>query len=166
VNDIRTREEIDAVAAYTSVDGAQRAVAHLVSLGYDERDLGIGPRDFEVVDQHPLRRRLGRWLRVGAITGTSAMAVIAIGGEVGWRALVDSVLPAVVWGAVVGMVLGIVVALVSYRRRKAVEFAPSPDLVAPTRFEVVVNHDQDRARHGLAKWWDPQARPAAWRQPA
>jgi hypothetical protein len=41
-----------------------------------------------------------------------------------------------------------------------------PDAVAPTRYEVVVERDRDRARHRLARWWDPTAQPAGRQRPA
>ena len=88
------------MAAYATVDGAELAVAHLVSLGYDEHDVGIGPRDFEVVDRHPLRAGVNRWLRVGLLTGAGATAAVTVGREIGGQALVGTVLPMVAWGAI------------------------------------------------------------------
>jgi hypothetical protein len=161
-----TKQDNDSVAAYATVEGAEKAVAHLVGLGYDEHDVGIAPRDFEVVDQHPVRRLFGRWLRVGLVGGLGSMTVIAIGREVGWDALVGSVLPLVAWGAVLGVVAGLVAGIVAYRRHRAEALLTPPDAIAPTRYEVVVDRDRDRARHGLAKWWDPSAPPAGWQQPA
>ena len=161
-----TGEGIAAVAAYATVDGAELAVAHLVSLGYDEHDVGIGPRDFEVVDRHPLRAGVNRWLRVGLLTGAGATAAVTVGREIGGQALVGTVLPMVAWGAIFGLLAGLAVAVVSYRRDRAKAFVSAPDVVAPTRYEVVVDRDHDRARHGLAKWWDPSAPPAGWQQPA
>ena len=156
----------DAVAAYASVEGAERAVAHLVRLGYDEHDLGIGPRDFEAVDPYPFRRMLGRGLRWGTAGGAGALTVFAVGREIGFQALRETVLPLVAWGAAGGLLVGLVTALVAFRRYRATSFLSGPDEVAPTRFEVVVGRDQDEARHGLATWWDPAAPPAGWQQPA
>lgn len=161
-----TMYEPVAVATYASAEGAERAVAHLVGLGYDERELGIAPRAFEAVDQHPLRRRLRRWSLLGLTAATTGMTIVALARELTWRAWVDSVLPLVAWGALGGTVAGVVVALVAHRRERRRQVVPSPDVVAPTRFEVVVGRDPDRARHGLARWWDPAAPPARWQQPA
>jgi hypothetical protein len=155
-----------AVAAYATLDGAERAVTHLVSLGYDEHDVGIGPRDFEVVDQHPLRRLLRRGLRWGVIAGAATMTAIALGREIGGDALLASVLPLIAWGVLGGLVVGLVAGVVAYRQHRAHSFLAPPDVIVPTRFEVVVDRDHDQARHGLARWWDPAATPAGWQQPA
>ena len=160
------RQHSDAVAAYATADAAERAIAHLVSLGYDERDVGIGPRDFERVDRHPLRGLLARWLRWGVIGGAATMTVVALGREMSGDTLVGSVLPLVASGVLGGLVLGVIVAVVAYRQHRARSLVPPPDVIAPTRYEVVVSRDPDRARHGLARWWDPAAPPAGWRQPA
>jgi hypothetical protein len=34
-------------------------------------------------------------------------------------------------------------------------------LLAPARFDVYCTAEADRARHLLARWWDPAARPVA-----
>jgi hypothetical protein len=160
VNRSRTREQNGAVAAYATVEGAEKAVAHLVGLGYDEHDVGIAPRDFEVVGQHPMRHLLGRWLRVGFVAGLAAMTVIAVSREIGGTALVDSVLPLIGWGGVIGGVVGLLSGIVAYQRHHSTGFLTPPEVIAPTRYEVVVDRDRDRARHGLAQWWDPEAPPA------
>jgi hypothetical protein len=69
-------------------------------------------------------------------------------------------------GAIGGALLGLVVALVIHRRERAQTAFSPPETIAPTRYEVVVDRDRDRARHGLAKWWDPAAPPAGWQQSA
>lgn len=155
-----------AVAAYASLEGAERAVSHLVSLGYDEHDVGIGPRDFDVADPHPVRRSLRAGARRGGIVGLAAMAVIGVWWEVGTAAVTDTILPLVAIGGAAGLLTGIVVAAIAYRRRRARAFGPAPEALVPTRYEVVVERDRDRARHGLARWWDPAAPPARWQQPA
>jgi hypothetical protein len=153
------------VAAYDSLEGAERAATHLVRLGYDEVDVGIGPRDFEVVDDS-LRRLLRRWLKLGALVGIALAGVIALVGEVGADALLRQVLPAVAWGAVAGLALGLVAALFAYWRHRARAFPAPPEVVAPTRFEILVEGDREQARHRLARWWDPEAPPAGSQGPA
>jgi hypothetical protein len=163
---MRTHEESDSVAAYATVNGAEKAVTHLVSLGYDEHDVGIAPRNFEIVDQHPMRRLLGRWLRMGLLAGLASTTVVAVGRELGADALVDSVAPLIAAGTAIGAVAGLVIGIVAYRRHRAKTFLTSPDVIAPTRFEVMVDRERDRARHGLARWWDPAAPPGARQQHA
>jgi hypothetical protein len=166
MNGLQITHDDDAVATYATVDGAERAVAHLVSLGYDERDVGIAPRDFEVVDPRGGTRSLGDWTRMGLIAGAASMALIAVSRQITTEALFDSVLPLIALGVVVGAALGFVLGIASWRSRRRSDFLPAPDELAPTRFEVVVDRERDRARHGLARWWDPAAPPAEWQQPA
>jgi hypothetical protein len=88
------------------------------------------------------------------------MTALALGREIGGEALVESIVPLVASGALGGLVLGLVVALVAYRGHRARLFVAPPDVIAPTRYEVVVDRDHARARHSLAMWWDPDAPPA------
>ena len=157
----RTTDQTNAVATYESLQGAERAVTHLVSLGYDEHDLGIGPRDFEVVEQPSLRCLVGRWLRWGWVVGIATMTGIALVRELDGETIVGSVLPMVAWGAAGGLVIGTILGLVAYRRHRAHSFLTQPDVMAATRFDVVVDRTHDKAGHALATWWDPSARPLA-----
>ena len=161
----RSTQEPDAVAAYATATGAERAVSHLVSLGYDEHEVGIAPRDFHITDRHPLWRRLGSWLRYGAAIGALAGLLIELGRRLGIDVIVRAVVPAVAVGIGIGVVLGAVVAIVGHRRAKMQNGVPT-DVLAPGRYDIVVGRDPDRARHGLAKWWDPAAPPSNWRQTA
>ena len=166
MNRTQTTDHAVVVAAYETLDGAERAATHLVTLGYSEHDVGIAPRSFEEVDPHPLRRLLATGVRRGAIGGVIGASALALGRELGLRTLVESILPVVAWGVLAGVVIGGLVAVATYRRQRArAAFTPPKD-IAPTRYEVVVDRDPDRARHGLARWWDPAARPTRWQQPA
>ncbi len=166
MNTLRIKQDDDAVATYTTLEGAARAVAHLISLGYDQRDVGIAPRDFEVIDPHPDRSSLSQWTWVGLIAGAASMAVVAVGREIGAKALFESVVPLIAWGVVIGAAAGFAVGLVSLWHHRRAAMLPPPEEIAPTRYEVMVDRDRDRARHRLANWWDPAAPPAEWQQPA
>lgn len=158
-------EEQGTVATYASIEGAELAVTHLVGLGYDEHDVGIAPRDFVTVDPHPLRRRVRRWGRFGIVLGAATMTVVALAQQLTWRIWLDDVLPSIGLGAIAGVAIGIVAGLVAHRRQRRHQTIAPPTTVAPTTFEVVVGRDPERARHGLARWWDPAAPPARWQQP-
>jgi hypothetical protein len=147
----------DAIAAYATLEGAERAVAHLVSCGYDEHEVQIGPRDYEVVDEHPLGRVLRTWLPRGAVVGAIVAAAAAIGAEVGSDALIGTVLPLALWGLAIGAVIGLFAAAVAYRVELARTFLSAPDVLEPTRFEVIAEHHAEQAGHDLARWWDPEA---------
>jgi hypothetical protein len=156
------------VAAYTTppLTGAERAVSHLISLGYGEEELAIAPRGFEVVERHPLGRRVRAWTKVGCALGIAAGAAVEVERRIGRAQLWEAVVPTLLVGAVVGLALGLVVAVVTHHRGRRRAFGTAPDVVAPHRYEVVVQGDPERARHGLARWWDPSAPPARWQQPA
>jgi hypothetical protein len=160
------RPDAGPVAAYVTLDGAERAVTHLVGLGFAETDVGIAPRNFAVVDPHPLRCDLRRGVERGGVIGMVALAAVVLVQEIGAGALVKSVLPTAAAGAMAGALFGLIVAVVIHRNRRAGAMLSAPEPVAPTRFEIVVERDRDRARHGLAKWWDPAAPPAGSQQPA
>ncbi|WP_421119739.1 hypothetical protein ACE2AJ_20685 [Aquihabitans daechungensis] len=164
---VRSQTLGDPVAAYASLEGAERAVSHLVSHGYDEEEVGIAPRAFEEVDRHPFRELLDTWLlRWGLIGGASIAALLAVVSEVGVDALVESVLPTMAWGAAAGVAIGLVIAVVAYRIEKARTFFTAEVELEPTRFEVVADQHPDRARNDLARWWDPAAPSAGWEPPA
>jgi hypothetical protein len=74
-------------------------------------------------------------------------------------------LPMIALGVLVGGASGTVLAITVHRRRRSTAFQTPPEAIAPTRFEVVVDRDRDRARHRLARWWDPTAPPAGSQQP-
>ena len=71
----RSRQE---VASYETLHGASHAATRLVELGFDEQDVAISPREFQVMERHPLRRRLRTGLRVGAITGATAAGLVRL----------------------------------------------------------------------------------------
>jgi hypothetical protein len=153
------------VAAYATLDGAEKAVEHLVSLGYDERDVGISPRGFEIVRDGPDAPRPTRSAAVGLIAGLGAMTVVALAREISLEVLAGSVLPLVLWGGLLGTAAGFIVGLLARRHVRARTFGFGEE-IAPTRYQVVVDRDQDTARHRLARWWDPEAPPVGWRQSA
>jgi hypothetical protein len=59
------------------------------------------------------------------------------------------------------VLLGVIV----HRRGREVTFGPDPERLVPHRYVVLVDHEPARARHGLARWWDPAAPPPGRQQP-
>lgn len=155
----------EAVGAYASLEGAERAVAHLVSCGYDEEDVAIGPRDYEPVDPNGFARLAVRWLGRGVAVGAGAMAAIAVAREISWDAVEQAVVPFLLWGAAAGGFVGLVVAFVLHRIAAAHTYFSEPAELEPQRFEVVAERDPKRARNDLARWWDPAA-PSAGLDPS
>lgn len=162
MTDTAYRSDRDDVASYATLDGACEAAAHLVEVGFDERDVAISPRGFRVVDTHSLEDRVRNGFRLGAIAGaivTGAGALIAIGG---WAALFATMVPAVVLGLIGGSVLGVLLAIARHIRTRRTRFGAEQPELAPGQFDITVGHDHDRANHQLAGWWRPTAVPARW----
>ncbi len=158
-NELDARPET--VGSFESLDGAARAVSHLVELQYDPTDVGIAPKGFELIDNDRLLPRAASGLRTGAITGAIVVGASLILRAVGFDELVGTVLPAVGLAAVFGALGGLVVAVVRHRREAAMRFGVRRRELMPTTFDVVVTHQPDRACHDLARWWDPKSRPAS-----
>ncbi len=145
------------VSSFESLDGAARAVNHLVELRYDPSDVAIAPKDFEVVTDGGLSRRLASGLRVGAIIGAIVVGMIAVVRAIGIDALAQRVLPTVALAMVSGALAGLVVAGIRYRYVEAMSLDLRRPELAPTSFDIVVTRQPDRASHDLARWWDPAA---------
>lgn len=156
----------ETVARYESVDGAIRAAAHLIGLGYDPDDITISPRDYQVVDDTRLLRRVAANVkRYGVIAGC-LVAALVVAASVGLDTLVQSVLPAMIIAAITGAFVGVVAAVVQHRRASVLTWDPKQQTVAPTSFDIGVADDADSANRDLARWWDPAAPPAPWRRSA
>jgi hypothetical protein len=144
------------VAAYETLRGAAMAVEHLGDLGDDVRDVTIMPAAVQYVpDPTPLIR----WRTAASAAGFTGLLAGAIGAAARW--LDDGLSAAglaafLVLGAVAGMVTGVAVAGLDRRRDSA---ASAPDLRAGW-YEVVCVERPDARNHALARWWDPDARPA------
>lgn len=146
------------IAAYQSLDGAVRAAAHLVELGYNVDQIAIAPKSFRVVAPHPLRRRLALGVRYGGIIGGLAGAIYSIVALGGAGAIVGTFAPALGLALLVGISSGVLLAAVRHHWVWARTFETVDNLV-PTRFEITVQHVADDAQHDLAQWWDPTAPP-------
>lgn len=151
-----------AVGAYRTLEGAELAAAHLVGCGYDEDDVRIAPRDYEVIDEGGLGAEVARWGRWGILGGAAAMAGAAVVSQVGWTELVEAMAPAALWGALIGGLVGIVAAVIAHRVHAAHTYFTAVADLEPTRFEIVAGRDPDRARNDLARWWNPAAPSAGW----
>ena len=164
---VSTRTE-DRIASYDTPDAATLAVSHLVALDYDPKDVAIVPAEFEKIEEPRLRGEVLRGFRVGVIAAACAAAAFAVLGAVGLGTVVRTGLPALLVGAAVGAVGGPLVAATAWWRRRQTAIGPLPQDVAPSRFDVVVRRRPGDARHMLARWRDPAAPPAGWRdrQPA
>ena len=148
------------IGSFQSLEGAARAVSHLVELRYDPDDVAIEPKRFEVVARGRLRDRLRRGFGRGALVGALTMSAAAVTTAIGLDRLVRSILPSVAIAAGVGACIGIVAAVVHHRRSSFLADVSSAPQLRPTTFDVVVDRRQtDAARHDLARWWDPAAPP-------
>jgi hypothetical protein len=152
----------DGVAAYATLRGACKAASHLVELGFDEHDVVIRPRQFHVAPTAHLREEVGAGARAGAAAGAaialaSALAIWASLDGRFWAVLCTAAL-----GAVIGVVIGTARAIVHAREADRAGDGHGCPALAPERFEVVVDGDEHRAGHELARWWDVEAVPAGW----
>jgi hypothetical protein len=154
------------VASYATFDGALRAATHLVELEYQPADVAISPRDFHVVDHDRLLPRLVRAARRGAVFVASAAAGMWLAWTVGASALAGTLIPLTIAAGIAGALAGAVVGVVQHRRARVVTWGNRRPELEPTAFDVVVGADPARADHDLARWWDPAAPPARWRQSA
>lgn len=148
------------VACYETLAGASRAASRLVELGYDEDEILIAPHGFRVADEHPLRGRLRRGARLGTVCGASALGIMSLISVAGFDAIVTAVVPAIMIGAVVGLAVALPVAAARHRQLRTRAFGRPPEELAPERFGIVVAREAARARHQLARWWNPSAPPA------
>jgi hypothetical protein len=156
----------DRVGRFQSLDGAARAVNHLVELRYDPADVAIVPKDFEVVEADRLRDRVRRGVGLGAVIGTVVMGGISVVATIGVEQLVRSTLPYIALSATAGACIGIVVGVIRHRLLSAFAIVDVPRELRSTTFDVVVDRESDAARHDLESWWDPAAPPAQRRHAA
>jgi hypothetical protein len=156
----------DPVARYATLDGALRAATHLVELDYEPADVAVSPRDFELVEPDRLRTRVLRGIRQGAALSTVVVVGVWLLSTIGPDALVGTLAPLALAAAVVGAIGGVVAGVVQHRRAKVMTWGIERPELVPHSFDVVVNEDPDQAGHELARWWDPDAPPARWRQSA
>jgi hypothetical protein len=158
-------ESAERIQSFESLDGAARAVSHLVELKYDPASVAIAPRDFEETrTRRSLPGKMAAGLRTGAIAGAAVIGGVAVVAVTGVSDLVRSVLPAVAVATLVGAFVGVVTALIAYRRESAQTFGVPRSELRPTTFDVVVGREADDARHDLARWWDPAAPPVQLRR--
>jgi hypothetical protein len=155
--DHRTREP---VGAFASLDGAGRATAHLVELGYEPDDVSIGPRDFAPVETPRLGDRIPRAAGHGAIWAGAVVASVAIVATIGLAPVITVVVPATLGAAVLGALIGAVDAIYRHRRSMPLRIPGRPPALRATAFDVRVERSTGEARHDLAQWWDPAAVPA------
>jgi hypothetical protein len=153
---IGTRER---VGSYETLDGAALAVSHLVELEYDPGDVAIAPRDFDVVETSRLRDRVRGSAIRGAVAAGAVIGAAGVVATIGFGELVRFVLPLALVATLVGAGAGIVAALVGHRRASLFVDPNQARGLTPTRFDVVVDRWAGGARHELARWWDPAARP-------
>jgi hypothetical protein len=156
------------VACYETLDGAARAASHLVELHHHADAISIRPSDYEVVTCDRARERVVRGLTVGGVVGAVLTTVVVLIDLVGASQLVRSFIPAVAIGAAVGACASALLAAVRHRRASALLVSDCEKSWQATRFDVVVSAEGKpaMARHDLARWWDPDARPAAPRRRA
>jgi hypothetical protein len=154
------------VASYESIDGAVRAVTHLVELQYDPKDVAISPDDYRVDDRDRLGRRLARGLKRGSLIGALTVGLLWTLSAIGFDALFGTVLPAVAAATVLGALAGVVTAIVQHRRAQTMTWGMSEPRLVPRSFAVVVSDDDEQANHDLARWWDPAASPSHWKRSA
>jgi hypothetical protein len=143
--------------SFESLDGAERAVAHLADEGIGEDEVAIVPRELRVRPIRPFRSlfRIGvpTGVLTGALLGGVAGATVWGTGTVPWWAIGLWVIR----GVVIGLVAALLVALVGARRATGGDGGEDPHLEAG-HFDVTAASQPGRARHLLARWWDPAAR--------
>lgn len=144
------------VATYADVRGAALAVEHLVGRGFDPLDIQVRPGDLRVRSialahvSHAPRRR-----------GALIVAVLTVALWTRWHGTTasDLLLATIVAVLFAGLAYAGEDAALRFRRRRR---ARSTNTLVARRFQVLVARDQRRAELELARWWDPEATPAAW----
>ena len=149
----------EAIASFETADGAAAATSHLVELGYAEHEVGIEPHAYEIVRPNGLGTTTARYVRLAAVAGAVIAAVVAAFVTVEADGL-RAVAMAGVAGLCLGAILGAAFGVVRFLRRRSQRFVDDPDRMRPNRFDVIVSREPERGNHALARWWDPDARPA------
>lgn len=153
--------QTEQIASYNSLDGAVRAVCHLVDLDYPPEEIAIAPKRFHAVDRDRLAPLLRHGLGVGATVAAAVTIVVTLVANLGLATLVDSVLVPTAIAAALGAVGGAAIELFRRHRERVTHWGTPPAELEPTSFDVVVTRDAEVAGHDLARWWDPRAQPAS-----
>lgn len=151
------------VAAYETLTGAELAVDHLRAFGDDPGDVMIVPADVSpaaaVIGRTRWRTAVATGVTTGAVTSLVAVGLLwdrtALSG--GWLATL------ILAGITAGVCIGVAIAVLD-RRTDANRGLPA-DIMRAERFEVRCTRRTDAARHTLARWWNPSARPASGSPP-
>lgn len=147
------------IASYSDVRGAALAVEHLLGRGFEPRDVQVRPAELRIrpialapVPDEP--RRLG----------VVIVALLTVALWTRWHGATSSqLLLAITAAALVGgLAYAAEAGALRLRRRRR---RRAGNTVVARRFEVLVARDHQRAEHELARWWDPEAPPAAWSGP-
>jgi hypothetical protein len=150
----------DRVGTFATLDGAARAVSHLVELDYDPATVAIAPQGYATVEPQRLRDRIGPAVVRSVARTTVAVAAVTIVISLGIDTLVGVVAPAVAIAAAAGAILGLLAAIHAHRRASFLAVPDVAPTLRPTTFDVLVDRAGASARHDLARWWDPLAPPA------
>jgi hypothetical protein len=146
------------VAIYASYAGAVLAAKHLIETGHEADDVVIAARHLhDPLDRPWASRRLRIAQLLTACLSFVAMVVTIV---LAWSAgsLVRTTLLASA-SALSVIVLGVSLASWSTTRRWESDVSARPAL-EPDHFDVLCGDEPAAARHALARWWDPRARPA------
>jgi hypothetical protein len=148
------------VAQYGDGRGAALAAAHLIDCGFPEGEFTVRPADMEMEPAACHRLPNTRQTMVAAAVTSALVAVVATFAAMGFG-------PGPVFLAVVAGGLAALVGAGSARiARRALEWRVqrAAHLVHAGTFQIVVRPGRaDEAEHALARWWDPEARPAGRR---
>lgn len=148
----------ETIASFETADGAAAAAVHLVELGYAEREVGIEPHGYRIVDAPGLGARMAAGARRWSLAG------VALGVGVALRMVLDvgEAVTVLLAGAIAGIVGGATGALagaVQHLRHRARTIGVPTTRLEADGYGVVVTRDPAQANHALARWWDPAARP-------
>jgi hypothetical protein len=146
-----------AVASYRDLRGAALAVRYLMSRGWSGDNVLVRPDGLRpkpaALDLVPDEARRVPAIIVGALAGVAVVAIIGLS--------IASVTLGIVTAFSAGAAVYAIDDLRLRRRRARVRAAASA--VEVERFDVVCSIDAAAANHELARWWDPDARPASAR---
>jgi hypothetical protein len=101
-------------------------------------------------------------VRWGAIAGGVLAGLAGLASLAGLAKAVSTLVPGVLLGAALGLLAGAVGAVVVQLYESRRSFGSPNEYLVPSRYEVVVDEDRDRANNSLARWWDPSAPPVTW----
>jgi hypothetical protein len=150
--------DVACVGSFRTAYAAELAIDHLAEHGFERQRLHVRPADLAPTHGWQARtRRRPRNARSLAIGLTPAAVLITVAilsplSVAGW--LYAGSLTASAISAAVGVCL---------ERRWAArtrQRARADRTVVAGRFDVICTDAADRARHVLARWWDPAAPPA------